>query len=218
MSQVLFWDVDTQFDFVYPDGRLYVPRAEAIVPRLGALTHYAHDNQVRVVASVELHAEGDSEFSATPDFDTTWPPHCIAGSPGQRKLPETALDSPLTIGPDRDEPSLQQLGAHKGDVLLVKRHFDVFTNPNSELVLRAFNPEVIVIYGLPLEICVRYVVEGVLARRPRIRLYVVTDAVKAVRYELGEHALRDWGDAGVRLIKTEEIVAESVLEPWLKQG
>jgi nicotinamidase/pyrazinamidase len=218
MSQVFFWDVDTQFDFVYPDGRLYVPRAEAIVPRLEALTRYAHGKKIRVVASMEEHAEGDTEFSATPNFETTWPPHCIAGSPGQRKLPQTALDSPLTIGPDRDEAALQRVAGHKGDVLLVKRHFDVFSNQNSETVLRAFNPEVIVIYGLPLEICVRYVVEGVLARRPHTRLYVVTDAVKAVRYELGEHALRDWGDAGVRLVKTEEIVAESVLEPWLKQG
>ena len=62
----------------------------------------------------------------------------------------------------------------------------------------------------------RYVVEGWMARRPHTRLFVVTDAVKAVRYELGEHALRDWGDAGVRLVKAEEIVSEGTLDAWLK--
>ena len=218
MNRLIFWDVDTQFDFISPDGKLYVPRAEAIVPRLGALTEYAHANGIRIVASAEEHLPDDSEFSDQPDFDTTWPPHCLRGTPGQQKIAETALPGALAIGFERQEPEVLRLGLsrHSGDLLILKRHFDVFSNPNTDTVVRALDAEAVVVYGLPLEICVRHVVEGWQTRRPHTRLFVVTDAVKAVRYELGEHALRDWGDAGVRLVKAEEIVSEGTLETWLK--
>ncbi len=218
MNRLLFWDVDTQYDFISPDGKLHVPRAEAIVPRLAALTDYARANGIRIVASAEEHLPGDAEFSDQPDFETTWPPHCVRGTPGQQKIPETTLRDALAIGFERQEPEVLRLGLsrHSGDLLILKRHFDVFSNPNTDTVVRAFDPEAVVVYGLPLEICVRHVVEGWLARRPHARLFVVTDAVKAVRYELGEHALRDWGDAGVRLVKAEEIVSEGTLDTWLE--
>jgi len=38
MSAV-FFDVDTQLDFLYPAGALYVPGAESIVTRVAALNH-----------------------------------------------------------------------------------------------------------------------------------------------------------------------------------
>ena len=218
MNRLIFWDVDTQFDFISPDGKLHVPRAEAIVPRLAALTDYAHANGIRIVASAEEHLPGDSELSDKPDFDATWPPHCLRGTPGQQKIAETALPGALAIGFERQDPEVLRLGLsrHSGDLLILKRHFDVFSNPNTDTVVRALDSEAVVVYGLPLEIGVRHVVEGWQARRPHTRLFVVTDAVKAVRYELGEHALRDWGDAGVRLVKAEEIVSEGTLETWLK--
>src|SRR5450759_1232450 len=33
-SSLLFWDVDTQFDFLHPAGKLYVPGAETIISNL----------------------------------------------------------------------------------------------------------------------------------------------------------------------------------------
>lgn len=33
-SRLLFWDVDTQFDFMHPAGKLYVPGAETIIENL----------------------------------------------------------------------------------------------------------------------------------------------------------------------------------------
>ena len=33
-SRLLFWDVDTQFDFMHPAGKLYVPGAETIISNL----------------------------------------------------------------------------------------------------------------------------------------------------------------------------------------
>ena len=43
MARVLFWDVDTQYDFMRADGKLYVPDAERLIPNLKRLTDYAWD-------------------------------------------------------------------------------------------------------------------------------------------------------------------------------
>ena len=37
----VFFDVDTQLDFLYPAGALYVPGAETLLPALTRLTNFA---------------------------------------------------------------------------------------------------------------------------------------------------------------------------------
>lgn len=76
----IFFDVDTQLDFVCPAGSLYVPRAETRIPVIAALNRRAR----RLVSTVDAHPENDSEFRA-------WPPHCIVGTWGQRKPAETLV-------------------------------------------------------------------------------------------------------------------------------
>src|SRR5438132_1186884 len=85
-SRVIFWDVDTQYDFMKADGKLYVPDAEQLIPNLRKLTDYAHGHGIRIVASADDHVVNHSEISANPDWKTTFPPHCLRGTPGQRKL------------------------------------------------------------------------------------------------------------------------------------
>jgi nicotinamidase/pyrazinamidase len=213
MAGVIFWDVDTVEDFIRPEGRLYVPRGEGIIPALGRLTGFAHERDIPIVATADAHDPGDAEFGDPPDFVSHWPPHCLRGTPGQRKIPETALRSPLTLEPEPQDPEAlgRRVSAHRGDFLLHKRHFDVFSNANVDTVLRALAPATVVLYGLPLDVCVNHAVEGLFLHRPSARLYIVTDAVKAVRYELGEHLLKEWGEEGVRLVKTAEVVEEGVL-------
>src|SRR5437899_5190182 len=102
---VIFWDVDTQVDFMHQDGKLYVPDAESIIPNLKRLTDYAHAHGVRIVASADDHVPGHRELSATPDFRETFPLHCMRGTPGQKKIPETALRTPLVTNPKTVEPA-----------------------------------------------------------------------------------------------------------------
>lgn len=217
MPRLIFWDVDTQYDFLLPEGRLYVPRAEAIIPTLKRLTDFAHARGIRIVASADDHVSGHRELSPTPDFLTTYPDHCMRGTPGQRKLPETALRQPLVIEPEPQDPEVlaQRVRRHEGDILFHKHWFDVFTNANVDTVLRELDPEAIVLYGVALDVCDRYAIEGLLMHRPETRLYFVTDAAKAIRYEVGEQMLRDWGDEGVRLVKAGEILDDGILEPYL---
>src|ERR1700716_3215864 len=88
--RTVFFDVDTQIDFLYPAGGLYVPGAERIIPNIAKLNHYAGSNEIPLVSSMDAHSENDTEF-------LHYPPHCIAGTLGQRKPTETLLGSQSVI-------------------------------------------------------------------------------------------------------------------------
>src|SRR5258706_7477071 len=132
MARVVCWDVDPKYDFMRADGKLYVPDAEHIIPNLRKLTDFAHGHGVRIVASADDHVRDHPEISDTPDWKATFPPHCLRGTPGQKKIPETTLRDPLVI-----EPDAQDNKAHRGDILFHKHRFDVFTKPNVLPVLDA---------------------------------------------------------------------------------
>lgn len=207
-SDVIFWDVDTQADFMRSDGKLYVAGSEAIIPTLKHLTDHAHAQGVRVLASADDHVTGHRELSSTPDWHETFPDHCMHGTPGQQKIPETALRHPLVIEPEPEDRArlAARVRTHEGDILIHKHWFDVFTNPNLLPVLDALSPARIVLYGVALDVCDRYAIEGLLAHRPRIRLALVTDATRAIHPEQGEALLRDWERRGVELTSAGKVL------------
>jgi len=218
MPPVIFWDVDTQYDFMHADGKLYVPDAERIIGNLKRLTDYAHANGLRIVASADDHTSAHAEISDSPDWATTFPPHCMHGTPGQKKISETGLRDPLVIEPERaDAKALaERVRGHKGDILFHKHRFDVFTNPNVMTALDVLAPADIVLYGVATDVCDKAAVEGLLERRPGTRLFVVTDAVKGIDKDVSEQLLKDWGDEGVRLVKTKEVVEEGLVEELVR--
>ena len=88
--RTVFFDIDTQLDFLYPAGALYAPKAERIVPAVARLNRFAAERGFPVVSTTDAHAEDDPEFSQ-------WPPHCVAGTMGQRKPEATLLDRRVVI-------------------------------------------------------------------------------------------------------------------------
>ena len=212
MARLVFWDVDTQHDFIHPDGKLYVPMAEQIVPNLKRLTDHAHAHGIRIVASADDHVPEHEEISSDPDFEKTYPPHCMRGTPGQRKIPETALRSPLLVEPSALDPAelTRRVREHGGDILFHKHFFDVFTNPNVDTVLEALDPEEILLYGVALDVCNRYAIDGLLTRRPSTRLRLVTDATRPIDVRRGRSLLEHWRERGVELIRTDDALGERV--------
>lgn len=209
---VVFWDVDTQHDFMKPDGKLYVPGAETIIPNLKRLTDYAHGHGIRIVASADDHVKGHRELSDHPDFRETFPEHCMRGTPGQRKIPETALRNPLVVEPQAADAAAlaRTLEGHEGDILLNKQWFDVFSNPNTDTVIGALKPRTIVLYGVATDVCNKYALEGLMARHPEVRLFAVQDAMRAIDPAAQEHLLKQWGEEGVRIVDTDEITEDGI--------
>ena len=94
---VVLWDVDTQVDFVRSDGKLAVPGAEDVVPQMARLVAWAREAGVVHVASADDHELTDPEISDDPDYVDTYPPHCLRGTPGAARIPETAQADPLPL-------------------------------------------------------------------------------------------------------------------------
>ena len=82
----VFFDVDTQLDFVSPGGSLYVPGAEKRIPAIAALNARAP----RLISTVDAHIENDPEFRV-------WPPHCIIGTFGQHKPAATLVSNQIVF-------------------------------------------------------------------------------------------------------------------------
>jgi nicotinamidase/pyrazinamidase len=217
MTRLIFWDVDTLHDFMTSDGKLYVAGAEEIIPVVGALTAFARARRVPIVASADNHDPTDAEISDEPDWKTTFPPHCMRGTPGQLKIVETALTDPLVIEPDPQDPGAlaQRVLSHRGDFLLHKHTVDVFSNANTVTLLRALEPEAVVLYGVATDFCNRYAVEGLLRHAPRTTLHLVTDAMRAIYPEEGERLIAGWGDRGVRMVEAAEVMHGDILQPYL---
>jgi nicotinamidase/pyrazinamidase len=209
----LFWDVDTQVDFMQPGGALYVPGAEKITSNLARLTEAARQHGIPVIASADDHRLADAEISETPDYDVTWPPHCMHGTPGQQKIRETSLPEAVSIGLEAMSGTelRRQVNSAGQALLILKNQVDVFANPNTAGLLAEIEPRRIVVYGVALDVCNRYTVEG-LWNRGFTLLAVVADAVMAIDTERGDRLLDQWDERGIEILTTDEVLAR-VEEP-----
>ncbi len=208
MAKTIFWDVDTQYDFMMRDGKLYVQGAEGIARNLKALTEFARENDIQICGSVDYHLPTDEELSDHPDLHETFPPHCLQGTPGQKKIPETNPIDPLWVDSDVfDEKRLEKaISKHGGEILFRKQKFDVFSNPNVPAVLDILKPTDIVVYGVALDVCDAHAIEGFL-RIGKYNIYLVTDAAKAIYEDKGRELVEDWGKRGVRMVNTTGVVS-----------
>lgn len=177
---LIFWDVDTQVDFMLPEGKLYIPEAEAIIPTLARLTNWAARHEVLVVASADAHQPEDKEFSL-------YPPHCLAGTLGQKKIPETTLPPQFTIA-NRPLTGLPDALRYR-QIVIEKQEFDVFTNPNTDPFLKQLGTPEIVLYGVVTEICVSAATRGLLDRGYRVT--VLEDAIQHLDQEKGHAFLQE---------------------------
>ncbi|HEX7145686.1 MAG TPA: cysteine hydrolase family protein [Gaiellaceae bacterium] len=195
----ILWDVDTQFDFMLPDGKLYVPGAEETVPVMKRLVDAARAAGIVHVASADDHELTDAEISAEPDFVTTYPPHCLRGTRGARKIPETDQEDPVPLAlepvPDRY--------LEGREFLLLKKNFDVFTNPHTERLLERLDPDEIVVFGVATDVCDDAAIRGFLARGLRVRF--VEDAARGLGDDRVAISTASWREQGVEFTKAEVI-------------
>jgi nicotinamidase/pyrazinamidase len=77
--------VDVQNDFC-EGGSLPVTGGAAVAAAITA--HIAAGGYDHVVATRDYHIDPGAHFSESPDFVTSWPVHCVAGTPGSSFHPE----------------------------------------------------------------------------------------------------------------------------------
>jgi nicotinamidase/pyrazinamidase len=197
----ILWDVDTQVDFMLPSGKLYVPRAEETAAAMKLLVDAARVAGVVHVASADDHELTDEEISETPDFRTTYPPHCLRGTRGARKVSETEQEDPVPI---TLEP-LPERFLEGREFLLLKKNFDVFTNSNTDRLLAALDPDVVVVFGVATDVCDDAAIRGFLDRGLRVRF--VEDAARGLDEDRVASCTAAWREQGVEFTTAAEVVA-----------
>jgi nicotinamidase/pyrazinamidase len=191
---LVLFDVDTQVDFMNPEGKLYVPGAERIVPNIERLVHWARANHVLVVSTADAHAPDDPEFR-------TWPPHCVAGTPGQQRIPATRFAEALVV-PCR-AGAFQAPTPSSGQLIVEKTTYSPEDNPNWTAILDSLAGRRAVVFGVATEFCVR---ASVLAlRRRAFPVDLVSDAIQAITLEGGRKAIEEMTRAGTRVVSTDEV-------------
>src|SRR5215831_15145854 len=79
--------VDMQNDFC-EGGSLAVTGGSAVAAAISAYLAAEGDSYSHVVASRDYHVDPGGHFSDQPDFSTSWPPHCVAGTAGAEFHPD----------------------------------------------------------------------------------------------------------------------------------
>ena len=130
--KTVFFDIDTQIDFVYPAGALYVPGSERILPIVGELNRRAP----ALISTMDAHTEDDPEFRI-------YPHHCVAGTAGQHKPAVTMLNDSRQF-------------------IVEKQQLDCFSSPQLGPLLARLNADRYVVYGVVTEICVQCAAFGLL--------------------------------------------------------
>jgi nicotinamidase/pyrazinamidase len=201
----ILWDVDTQVDFMLPHGKLYVPGAEETAPAMKRLVDAARAAGIPHVASADDHELTDPEIADEPDFTNTFPPHCLRGTRGAQKIPETEQDDPLPLALLPYPPGLvPQLIEGRREILLLKKNFDVFTNPNTQAVLDVLDPEEIVLFGVATDVCDNAAILGFLLRGRRV--HFVEDAARGLDEERVAACMAVWRERGVDFATTDKVL------------
>lgn len=202
-KRTLFWDLDTQYDFLMPDGKLYMEGADQIIPVVSDVRAMALDRGCSILASQDWHSLKNPEISETPDYRDTFPPHCMAGTPGAARvgyLGHLPIDY-VGLGL-RNPGELQELVQEKQfHIVIRKEAISIFSNPNTVNLIELAAPGRIIVFGVALDVCVADALRG-LARFPGIELLLIRDATKGLGIVPEEQMLDELQSLGVEIAES----------------
>ncbi|RME54715.1 isochorismatase family protein [Candidatus Woesearchaeota archaeon] len=188
IQDLVFFDIDTQFDFMEPTGKLYVKNSELIRPNLSDLTQHAYLNNIKVIGSIFLY--------------NFW--NCCRQ--GQQKINETYYPRSTTIPvyPMGVTDMAREI-IFSDAVYFEKHNFNMFSNINTGFILSNLNK--VVVYGLPTEYSIRSTVLKL--RKRDINVYVVEDAIIGTNVKSSMSALEDMINAGANIVQTKDVLKKN---------
>lgn len=174
--------VDVQNDFC-EGGALGVRGGAAVAAAIDSIV----GEYSTVVATRDHHIEPGDHFSEDPDFVDTWPPHCVAGTPG------------AAFHPSFDAGAAQAVFS-KGQHSAAYSGFEGISDDGTTLAewLRAHHITTVDVVGIATDHCVRAtaldaVKEGFTTR-------VLLNFTAAVAEKTATAALADMRGAGIELV------------------
>jgi nicotinamidase/pyrazinamidase len=202
----VFFDIDTQYDFISPQGKLCVPGAESILDSISTVRQLALDNSYSIVATMDYHRMDNPEISLNPDFKTTFPPHCMAGEPGAERvgyLGSVPIDY-IDAGQVTADSIKKLIEKKQFHIVVRKETVDPFQSPNLVSLLDLLQPQKSVVFGVALDVCVYNTVKG-LKQYSNAAVYVVKDAVKGLNVIPDEKVYEDFKKISAQTISLEQL-------------
>jgi nicotinamidase/pyrazinamidase len=199
--QTIFWDVDTQFDFMQPTGKLYVPGAETIIDKVSEVRKFALDNGCSMIADIDWHSSDNEEISQSPDFKNTFQPHCMAGEPGSERvgyLGNVPIEY-VEIDKMSDDSLKKLVDKDQFHIVIKKESIDAFDNPNTDRLLKLIKPKAVTVFGVALDFCVYYVLRG-LTKHQGIKPILLSDVTKGLNSRPETEILNELRQIGVEII------------------
>ena len=178
--------VDVQNDFC-AGGSLPVTGGAALA---GAINDYlaGEPGYQHVVATKDFHVDPGDHFSDHPGYSSSWPPHCVAGSPG------------ADFHPDLDTSPIEAVfrkGAHEA----AYSGFEGVDENGTPLLdwLRQRGVDEVDLVGIATDHCVRRTAED--AVRAGLTTRVLVGLTAAVSPSSAAAALAEMRTAGVELVE-----------------
>jgi nicotinamidase/pyrazinamidase len=177
--------VDVQNDFC-AGGSLAVAGGAALAP---AINNYlaGEPGYRHVVATKDCHVDPGDHFSDRPDYSSSWPPHCISGSPG------------ADFHPDLDTGRIEAV-FRKGAYGAAYSGFEGVDENGTPLLewLRRRGIDEVDIVGIATDHCVLRTAED--AARAGLKTRVLVDLTAAVAEDSAAAALAEMRTAGIELV------------------
>ena len=190
MKGVIFFDVDTQYDFMHKDGKFYIQNAEEIIPNLNTITQFAATKNIPIFASIDNNGFGN-----------------VADEWSQLKIPETRLgDAAVVPNKKLGNKKIRQL-KKEYKLLIEKQEHNAFSNPNLKSILKGAKK--VYVYGVATDYCVK---EAVLElRNMKIETYVIKDAIKPIFKKNEKKDLALFRKKGAKFLTTQQLLGKKRL-------
>ncbi|MEV4709742.1 isochorismatase family protein [Micromonospora sp. NPDC049374] len=175
--------VDVQKDFC-EGGSLAVAGGAGVAAGISRLLAAEPDRWDHIVATKDYHVDPGTHFAESPDYVSTWPRHCVVGTPGSEFHPELATDRIEAI-------------FHKGEYAAAYSGFEGHADDGEGLAdwLRQRGVERVDVVGIATDHCVR--ATALDAAREGFATTVLLDLTAAVAPDTTDVALRAFEGAGI---------------------
>lgn len=197
--------VDLQNDFC-EGGSLAVDGGANLATEISELLENSLDLDF-VVATQDWHVDPGAHFSDTPNFRTSWPVHCVAGSKGaalHRNLDTEDIDAYFRKGKfDAGYSAFDGLLAPEDEVAVGEREAHETAEEDAEAPvslddwLRENEVDDVVIVGIATEHCVR--ATALDAVNAGYNTTVLREYITGIDEDAIEEALEELEDAGVEV-------------------
>ena len=176
---------DVQNDFC-EGGSLAVAGGAAVAGAISEHVAGGYHEYAHVVATKDFHVDPGSHFSDHPDYVTSWPPHCVAGTTGADFYPD--LDT-------RVVEAVFYKGAHAA----AYSGFEGVDDSGTSLAdwLRGHDVDEVDVVGIATDYCVHATAAD--AARAGFGTRVLLDLTAGIAPESIARAIEDLRGAGVEL-------------------